>query len=305
MKIIAIVVTYNRLHLLKKCIHVIQQQTRKPDEVIVINNGSTDDTESWLKQQGVYYRTFKNEGGAGGFNNGIRLAYDQGADWIWLMDDDSMPEPTALQYLEEAIPHFDKTGLDVGFYASHVVWTDGATHLMNKVHTYHLKREAPRECFSGYGAQYKPVEAATFVSLLLSAKAVEKVGLPIKEFFIWCDDIEYTKRIVAADMWGVFVEKSRVVHETPNNYCNDVFADSAKNMWKYNYGMRNELYTRKLYKSKGSFYRNVFKRMVIWPFKIISRRKEDRFRFVKMIWRTSIAALRFHPEIERVNKRKN
>jgi rhamnopyranosyl-N-acetylglucosaminyl-diphospho-decaprenol beta-1,3/1,4-galactofuranosyltransferase len=55
MKIIAVIVTFNRLSLLKKCISAVTQQSRKPDEIIVINNGSTDGTESWLSQQPLTY----------------------------------------------------------------------------------------------------------------------------------------------------------------------------------------------------------------------------------------------------------
>jgi len=47
-KIAAVVVTYNRLELLKQCIDSIKNQTRKPDEIIVVNNSSTDGTLEWL-----------------------------------------------------------------------------------------------------------------------------------------------------------------------------------------------------------------------------------------------------------------
>src|SRR5438128_12609415 len=124
MKIIAVVVTYNRLPLLKKSLDAVYSQTRKPDAIIVINNGSTDDTGEWLQTQPVINYTQENKGGAGGFSYGINKAYGHGADWIWLMDDDTIPQKDSLEKLEAAVtklqPHLDK----VGFLSSTVLWAD-------------------------------------------------------------------------------------------------------------------------------------------------------------------------------------
>ena len=82
MKNTAIVVTYNRLSLLKECIHGILSQTKKADNIIVINNQSTDGTGEWLATQPVTTITQENKGGAWGFFTGIKSAYESGADWI-------------------------------------------------------------------------------------------------------------------------------------------------------------------------------------------------------------------------------
>ena len=93
MKIIAVVVTYNRLPLLQKNIDCLRQQ--KPlTAIMVVNNGSTDGTAEWLHEQpGLTVVTQANVGGSGGFYTGIDLAYKEGADWIWCMDDDVFPRP--------------------------------------------------------------------------------------------------------------------------------------------------------------------------------------------------------------------
>jgi len=127
MRTIAIVVTYNRLPLLKECIGALLAQTRRPDEIVVINNSSTDGTEEWLHTQPVVVVTQPNGGGAAGFHRGIREAYGRGADWIWLMDDDTIATPTALEHLLGAATAID----NVGYAGSKVEWTDGSPHLMN------------------------------------------------------------------------------------------------------------------------------------------------------------------------------
>ena len=99
MNIIAVVVTYNRLNLLKRNIGCLKQN--KPvSSIVVVNNGSTDGTTEWLKEQTdliVIHQS--NVGGAGGFCTGMEYAYRAGADWVWCMDDDVFPRADCLDEL--------------------------------------------------------------------------------------------------------------------------------------------------------------------------------------------------------------
>ena len=97
-KVIAIVVTHNRLSLLTACISALKNQTKKADAILVINNGSTDNTEQWLKaQEGLQVITQNNTGSGGGFETGIKWAYKNGFSWMWCMDDDGYPKEDALE----------------------------------------------------------------------------------------------------------------------------------------------------------------------------------------------------------------
>ena len=101
-KVIAVVVTYNRKTLLSECIIALRNQTRKPDAILVVNNGSIDDTEAWLlMQQDIFSITQKNVGSSGGFNTAINWAYKHGYTWIWCMDDDGYPKEDALEKILE------------------------------------------------------------------------------------------------------------------------------------------------------------------------------------------------------------
>ena len=109
-KICAIVVTYNRLELLKMTIERLLNQTRKLDEIIIINNASTDGTKEFLdgmKDKVTVKTLSKNLGGAGGFSEGIKFAYEKGHDYFWIMDDDTIAESNSLQVLEEALNRSD------------------------------------------------------------------------------------------------------------------------------------------------------------------------------------------------------
>ena len=99
-KAIAVVVTYNRLALLTECITALRNQTRPLDAILVINNGSTDDTQQWLAQQPDIINIYQNNlGSSGGFSTGIQWAYKNGYAWIWCMDDDGYPKEDALYNL--------------------------------------------------------------------------------------------------------------------------------------------------------------------------------------------------------------
>ena len=132
-KIAAVVVTYNRYSLLTECINALKCQTYSLFDILIIDNASTDGTGEKLKEfvdQGSiqYFNTGSNIGGAGGFNYGIRTAYELGYDYFWLMDDDTIPSETALEQLLKAKKILCD---DFGFLCSNVLWTDGSVHLQN------------------------------------------------------------------------------------------------------------------------------------------------------------------------------
>lgn len=92
-------------------------------------------------------------------------------------------------------------------------------------------------------------EQATFVSLFLRRDVVHLVGLPIQEFFIWGDDIEYTRRIaVRYGLPGFVAGKSRVVHAMANNNGSNIAKDGTERIDRYRYAFRNENY---LYRQEG------------------------------------------------------
>lgn len=300
MKIIAVIVTYNRLELLKKCLQSVQEQTRKPDETIVINNGSTDHTKEWLATQNATIYTKENNGGAGGFSYGIKTAYNHGADWIWLMDDDVVPQNNALQQLVKTLDDLGGQQENIGFLSGKVLWTDFSIHEMNKTYVLEDQKKLDKLAFPA-DVNLPFIQFGTFVSMLLSAKAVAKVGLPIKEYFIWCDDIEYSKRIVASGLAGLLVDDSVVIHHSPTNNPSNVFYDPKSSIWKFNHGFRNEMHTKRLHEGEWSFWTTWVHRMFLLPFRIAITRKNDRWAFIRMVWKTTWDSLFFRPVIEKVD----
>lgn len=106
MKIIATVPTYNRPQMLIRNIECLMHQTYPLDKIVIIDNASSSETWSTLKNLGYlqnsqiqYVKLDENVGASGGFATGVNLAIKNKADWIWLMDDDAFPEKNALSII--------------------------------------------------------------------------------------------------------------------------------------------------------------------------------------------------------------
>ena len=112
----AVVTTYNRLALLKENVESLLNQSFSKLDIIIVNNNSNDGTEEYVlslnNDRIKYYNTGANLGGAGGFAFGVKKALQLGYDYAWLMDDDTIPDNTALEYLMDVTRfvdvHFDR-----------------------------------------------------------------------------------------------------------------------------------------------------------------------------------------------------
>ena len=207
-----VVVTYNRKEILRECLEAVTGQSRAPDTVLVVDNASTDGTRELARDEFPAAELLalpENEGSSGGFHEGMKSAVARGAAWLWVMDDDTIPAPDALERLLEAPSQLD--GLpEPSLLASKVLWTDGKLHPMN------WPSPNLRDVdffFDGVDRKLIPIRANTFPSLLVRREAVERHGPPRKGFWIWADDIDFTQRILRWEP-GYLVPQSVAVHKT-------------------------------------------------------------------------------------------
>ena len=219
-RVCAVVVTFNRKSLLAECLEAVERQTHAVERIAVVDNASTDGTDEYLRSRGGVtgskieaLRLPTNLGGAGGFRTGIEWAFAGHYDWIWLMDDDTIPDPSALAALLRARATLAPR-ISVDLLTSRVLWTDGSVHRMN-VPWPQSGSTAAGEAMAQLGLT--PIRAATFVSTLIHRRVVERVGLPLADYFIWSDDIEYTGRFLKQHA-GVLVPDSVVIHKTAHTY---------------------------------------------------------------------------------------
>lgn len=295
----AVVVTYNRLKMLQQCLQHLEKQTY-PCDTLVVNNASTDGTETFLSEymqnhSGVYvHNQSSNTGGAGGFNHGMRWAVESGYDYVWIMDDDCLPNPDALEKLMEADEILNG---NYGWLSSVALWTDGKECKMNR----------PKLCKDFYlNTELLPhglvaAEQATFVSCFFPADIIREAGLPIKEFFIWGDDIEYTRRISVRMKKRCFVcGKSIAVHAMKENNGSNLAEDYVERIGRYNYAFRNENY---LYRKEGlSGFLFYFAKCGLNGLRIMRYTKDHRAKRYWIILKQFFAGLFFNPKIEMVEK---
>ncbi|WUH98112.1 glycosyltransferase family 2 protein [Spirillospora sp. NBC_00431] len=211
----AIVVTYNRRELLAEALTALGAQTRVPDRIIVVDNDSADGTAEMVAARfpdADLLALPRNVGGAGGFSAGIARALDGGARLLWLLDDDTVPEPGALQALLAARRRAS-TGEEgpPALVASRVVWTDGRDHPMNTPRP--KPRPAAAESRIARAAGCVPIRSASFVSVLVDADGVRERGLPVADYFLWNDDFEFTTRLLRGRR-GLLCPDSVAVHKT-------------------------------------------------------------------------------------------
>ncbi|HSK27759.1 MAG TPA: glycosyltransferase [Jiangellales bacterium] len=212
-RVVAVVVAYDRRALLAETLAALGAQTRPADRLVVVDNASTDGSGHLVAERAPeadLVRLTRNTGGAGGFAAGVARAVDEhAADLVWLMDDDSVPEPTALAELLAARDGYPGPAPVV--LASRVVWTDGRDHPMNTPRPKPGARAAERRAAAAVGCL--PIRSASFVSVLLDAGTVRERGLPVADYFLWNDDFEYTVRLLRGRR-GLYCPRSVVTHKT-------------------------------------------------------------------------------------------
>ncbi len=238
MKVFAVVVTFNRCELLKKGIQCLREN--KPvTSIIVVNNGSTDGTKEWLDSQADLIVVHQdNVGGSGGFHTGIDKAYNLGADWIWCMDDDVFPRKECLETL---LSHAENENIGIlaprRIMESKIFCHDFQAYNLSNPFASMYKQRLKNEMVN----EPTFVAGTAFEGPLIRRAVVEKIGLPNKDLFIFCDDTDYCLRAILDGFKILYVPTALM--DKHKFFSNDSWAErSRKKKWKRYYQVRNSTY---------------------------------------------------------------
>ncbi len=293
-RVAAVVVTYNRKQLLKENIECLLSQDSKDClDVLIIDNASTDNTREYISEfieEGKikYYNTGANLGGAGGFHYGIKLAAENEYDYVWVMDDDCMPTETALS---EFLKTDEKLDGNYGFLSSKVLWKDNNICKMN------VQRRTLTKCVSDFSSELVSVAMASFVSLFIPVSVIKELGLPIKEFFIWTDDWEYTRRI--SRKYKCYLNNtSVVVHKSASNIGANIATDTVERLDRYKMLYRNDVYLYRREGIVGFCYEAV--RLTAHFIRVLLKAKDNKKKRIKYIIEGTKSGFSFKPDIEYV-----
>ncbi len=290
----AVVVTYNRLTLLKENINALLNQS-VPCDIIIIDNASTDGTKEYIQtireDRVIYESTGKNLGGAGGFSFGMRTVEKLGYKYAWIMDDDSVPQGDALESLLNKAKLLND---EFSYLASLVYWTDNTIFPMN-FPTYDRKNRLGicPELISKY--KIMPINTASFVGCFVNISVSKKVGLPIAEFFIYGDDVEYTDRLVRQQPAYLDFD-SIIIHKAPSIKGADIATASTDRISRFFCQARNGMY---IARKRGFFA--IIKRMVTvikQSGKIVLLSKNKKLSRLLVLYKGSLAGIFFNPTIQ-------
>ena len=220
----------------------------------------------------------------------MRVAVEAGYDFVWVMDDDCMAHSDTLRELLLAGEGLDG---DYGYLTSVCLWTDGNPCTMNR------QRHPLHTTIEDFTPELQPCTLASFVSLFVPADVIAELGLPIKDFFIWTDDWEFTRRVSRVHSCYV-VGTSVVTHKCKVNGAGNIALDSGERIGRFRLAYRNDIV---LYRGEGlAGYAYVIARDLNHLARIVLEAKGRKLERARAVVGGTLEGLRFHPQIEYVRR---
>jgi GT2 family glycosyltransferase len=199
-----VVLNWNRWRHTLECLACLAKVMHPPHRTVVVDNGSND--ESVERIRAAYPRlrlieTGRNLGYAGGNNVALRETLAEGADFVWVLNNDTCPASDALEELlasAEAEPR-------VAALASRVTLPSGETW------TSAFDQAAPIQC-DGCSRTHHPAEVLLGASLFLRTAALREVGLFDEAYFHLCEERDLMERLRRAGWSLGFACRAQVHH---------------------------------------------------------------------------------------------
>ena len=254
MTVAAAVTTFNRLESLKRCIAAIRAQDHPVDEIIVVNDQSSDGTREWLDSQADLIAIHQpgNYGCACSFRTVLEAVYDRGHDFAWAMDDDVFPEPNSLHILLETATELQQQGVKLGgltAYQAH--WDQGGTTWLpfrlpsTVARALRYRYLSPEVGIERGKGEPKEIDLYAFISTLFTRNAMAEVGFPNQDFFYYGEDTDYAFRL-AEHGFKSFIVPRCVVEHAGGGFMSPALLPVSAN-WRYYYMYRNQLALVRLY----------------------------------------------------------
>jgi GT2 family glycosyltransferase len=210
-RVTCVVVNWNGWQDTVECLHSLRQQDYDALEVIVVDNGSTNDSCGRILEAHPWVTVIeekRNLGFPSGCNVGTRLALQSGAEYVWLLNNDTIAPPDTLKKLlrrASANPRIGAIGAVLYFmHEPHQVqaWGGGRINLWTGFVSHFMQ---PTD-FDGNSY-------LTGACMLLPRRVCEEVGIFYEGFFMYCDDSDLCIRLRRAGYELSVVEDTAILHK--------------------------------------------------------------------------------------------
>ncbi len=224
--LVAVVLNWNNEADTAACLDSLLAQEGVFLEILLVDNASADGSGARLRARypAVHYlETQENLGYAGGNNAGLRWALDRGADWVLVVNNDTVADANCLARLCAAGSRDPRIGalapLIVRHDAPTRVWFAGGHYSrLRALGTHDHEGEVADDVARQGSREDHPWRACTFLTgccLLLRAQALEEVGLFRADFFAYVEDVELSLRLREAHWQLGWVPAARLAHRVP------------------------------------------------------------------------------------------
>ena len=210
-RVACVVVNWNGWQDTVECLNSLRQEDYSEFEVIVVDNGSTDDSIRRIQEAHPWVTLVETERNLGfpcGCNVGTRLALQRGADYVWLLNNDTIAPPDTLKkLLRTALANPGAGAIGAVLYYMHdpgrvQAWGGGRINLWTGFVT-HFTQPTGLD-----GNAY-----LTGANLLLPRRVCEEVGIFYEGFFMYCDDSDLCIRLRRAGYGLMVAEDTAILHK--------------------------------------------------------------------------------------------
>lgn len=213
-----IILNWNNWEDSAKCVESCRNLTYSNFRILIIDNGSTDGSETILKGHfpGIdIIQTGKNLGFAGGNNIGIRWALEHDADFVWLLNNDTVVDPQCLSRMvqvAEANDHVGMVGSKIYYYHSpETLWfAGGEIDLVKGGLTRHVGQD---EKDVGDYDLLQETGYITGCSILARREMIEEVGMLEEKYFLYFEDADWSLRARQKGWSLLYQPEARLWHK--------------------------------------------------------------------------------------------
>ena len=237
-----ILVNYKNADLTIECVHSLRKAKCDDLHIIVVDNNSPDNSYECLIEKlpnEIIIKSKENNGFSAGNNIGIKYALEHNADYVMLLNNDTIIDEFMIEHLLKNTDDFMVTVPKMYYYSQpEIIWYAGGNINKTLGKTVHV---GENKLDDGSYEERKYVNFATGCCIMMPKVVVEKVGLWDESYFMYWEDVDYSLRLATAGIKILYVPKAKLWHKVSAS-------SGVKSPLSIYYGNRNRMYIMKKYK---------------------------------------------------------